>query len=305
MKHPYPSMPLTPSKALAQRRRPEVRPGRSLFRAAARQGQERSLLPGEHIDACDVIVLDHAGIGAWATLDALGFHTRHCTALPQLYRLAARHSQALLVLAAVPAIHVAVARLRTLAPEQGIVVLAAATDVEGRVRTLLCGADACLDKGTDARELAAVLLALHRRRPPEGAGLSAARPELGEPYGKLLASLANVTETAAITAGATGQWRLLDAGWTLESPGGARLALTTAERQLMLELLDVPGKEVTREHAMRALHGGRDNPQGGPDTRRYVDVIVSRLRRKAAAQGLELPIRTVRGSGYMMVNGES
>ena len=91
----------------------------------------------------------------------------------------------------------AVARHR---PGLGIVAIAAFPDAESRIRTLLCGADACLSPEVSGLELAAVLQALVRR----AAGMDAEPgdiPANGEPP--------------------SDAWRLANKGWTLISPAGA------------------------------------------------------------------------------------
>jgi len=65
-------------------------------------------------------------------------------------------------------------------------------------------------------------------------------------------------------------------------------------------LLDVAGKAVDRE----AL-GNELQIEGGAaraSSARSIDVIVSRLRRKAEQAGVVLPIRTVYGSGYLFTD---
>lgn len=98
-------------------------------------------------------------------------------------------------------------------------------------------------------------------------------------------------------------------GWTL-SPGGRRLCcrhgrcmpLTPTERIFVARLLLSFGRPV---HRAQASDGGSDIQAGGSDgrTERSVDVLVSRLRQKALRHGLFLPIRAVRGWGYLFAAG--
>lgn len=99
-------------------------------------------------------------------------------------------------------------------------------------------------------------------------------------------------------------------GWTL-SPGGRRLCcrhgrcmpLTPTERIFVARLLLSAGRPVHRAQASDG--GGLDVQAGEPDgrTERSVDVLVSRLRQKALRHGLFLPIRAVRGWGYLFAPG--
>ena len=96
--------------------------------------------------------------------------------------------------------HNAAVRLRGIDRGLGIVAIAAFPDAESRIRTLLCGADACLSPEVSGLELAAVLQALVRR----AAGMDAEPGEIaanGEPP--------------------SDAWRLANKGWTLISRAGA------------------------------------------------------------------------------------
>ena len=108
--------------------------------------------------------------------------------------------------APLPDVHNAAVRLRGIDRGLGIVAIAAFPDAESRIRTLLCGADACLSPEVSGLELAAVLQALVRR----AAGMDAEPgdiPANGEPP--------------------SDAWRLANKGWTLISPGGRTMGLTT------------------------------------------------------------------------------
>jgi DNA-binding response OmpR family regulator len=94
-------------------------------------------------------------------------------------------------------------------------------------------------------------------------------------------------------------WRLREGGWTLLSPQGQRLGLTTLERLFMLTLFNAPNHSLARNElgALAASRGeAGDKSVTSP---RGVDVMVSRLRRKAQAMGMPLPLRSVRRWGYM------
>ncbi|ARP85709.1 hypothetical protein CAL13_05445 [Bordetella genomosp. 9] len=99
--------------------------------------------------------------------------------------------------------------------------------------------------------------------------------------------------------GQTGaRWRLREGGWTLVSPHGQRLALTTLERKFMIALFEAPKRSLPRND-VGILTTGRGDANGKSTSPRGVDVMVSRLRRKAQAVGMPLPLRSVRRWGYM------
>jgi DNA-binding response OmpR family regulator len=85
------------------------------------------------------------------------------------------------------------------------------------------------------------------------------------------------------------QWRLEDAGRLLLGPGDLYVPLTYAENRLLKCLLENPGVPLPR--ADKRFGGGR-----------AIDVTVSRLRAKAAALGVCLPLLTVREMGYMFLS---
>jgi DNA-binding response OmpR family regulator len=211
-------------------------------------------------------------------LSHLGFNVRHCHDLATVYDRYSRSPSPLIVLEApLPDIHNAAVRLRAADRGLGIVAISAFPDAESRIRTLLCGADACLPPDVTGLELAAALQALVRR-----------------------ATVQEGSETApeAHAAGETAHeaWRLANKGWTLVSPSGRTLGLTTGERDFLSRLVNSPDRKVSRD----AFHAdGVDEADSGMTRRRFVDVMISRLRRKAAAKQMALPIRAVHGWGYM------
>ena len=93
-------------------------------------------------------------------------------------------------------------------------------------------------------------------------------------------------------------WALRDHGWTLVSPEGKTLTLTTAEREFMTSLLAAPGHRMARNELHPRAHPGAEHANGGSESR-GLDVMVSRLRRKAQLAGMRLPLRSVRRWGYM------
>lgn len=93
------------------------------------------------------------------------------------------------------------------------------------------------------------------------------------------------------------------AGMTLDVDGhhlvnrdGRDVSLTMGEFEMLLVLLEQPGKVATRDHLMQRLHG---RPVGPHD--RAVDVQVGRLRRKLESDPARPTlIRSIRGVGYVL-----
>ncbi|AZY47700.1 response regulator transcription factor [Bordetella avium] len=168
-----------------------------------------------------------------------------------------------------------IARLRGSA-ELGIVVKASEMPMEMRLRCLQSGADAALTEPLDDRELAGVLLALARRLP---------------------AWREDASDSLAGTLSGPGKWELRDQDWTLAAPLGATLSLSANERSIVRVLLQAGGNAVSRELLAEELSA--DGASSRMTGTRSIDVVISRLRRKAELAGLNLPIRTVYGSGYL------
>lgn len=244
----------------------------------------------------DVLFLtddDAAYASSIADLAQLGFNVRRYAELADLYAHVSQLAVSLIVLTgALPKIHLATAQLRAMRHTLGIIVLAPfAADSEARVRTLLCGADACLDVTTGGLELAAVFQSLLRRVP------EAAPP----PYDPVASRTGNAEHPAASADSEPSfppGWRLASKGWTLIAPTGQQLALTTAERGFLLRLIQAPDKKVSRDTLIAdGLQSGE--AADGERRGRFVDVMISRMRRKAAAVHMRLPIKAVHGWGYM------
>lgn len=152
----------------------------------------------------------------------------------------------------------------------GIIMLSARVDSRDRVQALRGGADIYLTKPVDLHELLAVISSLSRR--------------LAAP----------LTQPAALEE-APSVWSLSADGWTLLDPIGFSLSLTSQERAFLQCLWKNLGQAVRREDLVEALGG---------DPYEYdyhrLDTLVSRLRRKVADVGLTLPVRAVRGIGYVV-----
>ncbi|HRL20587.1 MAG TPA: winged helix-turn-helix domain-containing protein [Alcaligenes sp.] len=171
-------------------------------------------------------------------------------------------------------------RLRADFPAAGIIILRG-ENVAGleRGHLLLVGADACFDASALPVEVVASIQALRRRGRALRQSLQAA-----------------VTSMPEAHAAATVQqdWDLHENGWRLQTPRGHSIMLTRGERRIMLVLFSACPETVERDRLF-ATDPGRELPA------RSVDVLISRLKRKLASVGEELPIRSVRGEGYAFV----
>lgn len=148
----------------------------------------------------------------------------------------------------------------------GIVMLTGRQGDVDRIRSLHIGADAFLPKPVDAELLIATLLSLARRL----------RMEVAAPV-------------------APG-WRLDRKGWHLLTPNGRSVELTGSERIVLRRLFDADGQPIARGDLIAALAG--DAPDFDPHR---LEVLIHRLRRKvAAATSQALPLRAIRGGGYLL-----
>lgn len=164
-------------------------------------------------------------------------------------------------------------RLRARPGAPGIVMMTARGRVEERILGYETGADIYLVKPVDYSELVAAIHAILRSRAMAGDEA---------PVGESGAGLA---------------WRYDPADWRLAAPSGALIRLTRAEAQVLDCLTDNPGRPVSRDTI-----GQRMGKNADLGEHRYVDQVVSRLRRKIAAElGWEPPIGSAHGQGYYIV----
>jgi DNA-binding response OmpR family regulator len=166
-------------------------------------------------------------------------------------------------------------RLRSTHPHIGIIMLTAFGSVGDRVLGLTVGADAYLSKPVQLAELQATILSLTRRM----AGTAAESGTMHDPAPAIPVS----------------SWSLDRASWTLAADGVSAIPLTGAEFTVLDLVFRTPGTPVSREAIAHALgKGGRDTDD------RSIDAVLTRLRRKVeAACGTTLPVKAVRGIGYV------
>lgn len=199
-------------------------------------------------------------------------------------------------------------RIRLMDAVTGLIVMADFRGSDDRVRALQSGVDLCLHPDVEQSELAAYMHSLFRRvliaRPKQA---RAAMPavaandfENGGDYGKTAdlarASLAGSVQTAASTVSKSLKWSLIDRGWTLVDPKGVHVPLTTAERDFITRLFASPAKRISRADLMSSTE---EVAQDSASASRYIDVMISRLRRKAQQAGVDLPVRSIHRWGYM------
>lgn len=150
----------------------------------------------------------------------------------------------------------------------GIVILTGRRGSADQVKGLTEAADAWLVKPVEMDVLAANLHSLARRM--------------------RLNSFEQTTTSA--------QWRLAPEGWRLYAPDGSSMALNQSERRLLTRLFVVPGELVVHDELIRTLATAAEDV----DLHR-LEMLIHRLRRKVADKlGKSLPLRSVRGRGYLI-----
>lgn len=170
----------------------------------------------------------------------------------------------------------AAAHLRQLT-SVGIVILTARTGPRAMAKALAEGADLFLTKPLDFDALAAGIVNLHRR-------LKTTAPAL----------------TSSGAAIAYPAWKLVGGGWSLRSPKGQELPLQEAERTFLHTLFEHAGTTVSREVLIAAL---TDQPEDFDPHR--LEVLLHRLRvRVKTSLNVALPVRAVRGAGYVLIARE-
>ena len=155
-----------------------------------------------------------------------------------------------------------------------IIMLTALGKETDRIVGLELGADDYLPKPFNPRELLARIKAVLRRS-------SSAENHAGELAGKRV-------RFAGMTLDTDGQ--------AIETPGGERLLLTTADFRLLTVLLERPRKVLSRDQLLDLTSGRAAGPMD-----RTIDNQISRLRRKIEPDALRPRIiTTVRNGGYCL-----
>lgn len=158
--------------------------------------------------------------------------------------------------------------LRTISPI-GIAVLSGRGDPLERIRGLGEAVDVWLSKPVDVAVVAASLASLVRRM-----RMAVAPPAPEHPRG----------------------WHLDAGGWRLHAPSGRAVELSRSERCVLQRLFAANGEPVSRDTLIVELGESLDTF----DAHR-LEMLVHRMRRKVAeALGEPLPLRSVRGRGYVL-----
>jgi two-component system phosphate regulon response regulator OmpR len=160
------------------------------------------------------------------------------------------------------------------------IMMTAQDDITDKIVGLELGADDYLFKPVNLRELLARMRALLRRSsqsgtPPDGG----ANPGTGNDRG-------DSNSTA---------WRFDPARRNLSAPDGHAVPLTTAECDLLIELVANEGRPQTRDDLSRRVFNREWQPYD-----RSLDGVVVKLRRKLEPDPENpLVIKTIRGTGYV------
>jgi two-component system OmpR family response regulator len=153
-----------------------------------------------------------------------------------------------------------------------IIMLTARGEDVDRILGLEMGADDYLAKPFNPRELLARINAVLRRQA--------------------------AAQTASATNGATAltflEWRIDFRLRELRNPAGARVAMTSAEFDLLRAFCERPGRVLSRDSLLDLTQG-----RNAGSFERSIDVLVSRIRRKIETDPQEATmIKTVRSGGY-------
>lgn len=156
----------------------------------------------------------------------------------------------------------------------GRIIITARGQQHDRIRGLNMGADLYLVKPVNFSELATALEALWQRIQQDRAAVDTSPRAQDNPE----------------------HWRLLDTEPCLVTPEGERLPLSPQEHVLLSVLGRSPGEIFTKEALLDLMFQHEDCC----DFHR-IDVILSRLRKKAKQQEISLPIRSIFGKGLVFV----
>ncbi|MFV0282346.1 MAG: helix-turn-helix domain-containing protein [Castellaniella sp.] len=146
----------------------------------------------------------------------------------------------------------------------------------GELTALLrVGVDCVMRQGDPPSLLAAVLRALHLRRlDRSGAGAPAASHCIGS-------------------------WSLENQGWCLRHGDGALLRLSVSERAILVCLFEAPGHVASHAMLDQALRLGWQHAGGPRPHRPRPRGIISRLRLRGQQAGMDPPVQSLRGYGYV------
>lgn len=156
----------------------------------------------------------------------------------------------------------------------GVIIVTARGHQQDKLRGLNLGADLYLVKPVNFSELVSAIDRLWQRMQREH-------------------SVVDVTQKVREPSG---QWWLISSRQCLVTPGGAELILSSQEYKLISTLGRSPSEVFNRETLINLIYPFEDTP----DAHR-INVILSRLRKKARTQNVSLPIRSIFGKGLVFV----
>jgi len=164
--------------------------------------------------------------------------------------------------------------------EAHIIMLCPLSDIDTRLAGYASGADVCLVKPVDGRELAALLANISDRM-EKLRSETGAKPLTGE------FRTGEIIET----------WRLFRNDWSLQTPKGDNISLTAKEYEYMLSLVLQSTAIVTRQYILKIL-GYHPDDKGN----RALESLIYRLRKKTEETGCGFPVKTYRGIGYCLAS---
>ncbi|SEI97858.1 two-component system, OmpR family, response regulator [Sphingobium sp. AP50] len=207
-----------------------------------------------------------------------GFAIDPAPTAPLMREHLAREEYDLVILDTLAVPDEAPALLRELAIERRLPVIihSTACSEPERIAALEMGAEDCLCKPANPRELLARIRAALR-------GRKGAAPRM---------------ETPARAFASFEGWRVDLTTGQLFNPVGAPISLSDGEFQLLRVFVQHPRKVLDRAVLLDRVYGSASEHFD-----RSIDVQLCRLRRKLSASGLKGPvIRTIRNEGYMFVH---
>src|SRR5690606_27725828 len=158
--------------------------------------------------------------------------------------------------------------------EMGVIIVTARGHHQDKLRGLNLGADLYLVKPVNFSELASAIDGLWQRMQQERA-----------------------LEPATYSAReSSGEWRLIGSRQSLIAPNGEQLVLSVQEYRLISTMGRSPSEVFSKETLFNLIYQHEDLP----DAHR-IDVILSRLRKKAKEQNISLPVRSIFGKGLVFV----
>jgi two-component system phosphate regulon response regulator OmpR len=264
---------LTRGSAIAESR-PAAAPLASISPPAKTTGQSRSV----QIAVCDADTMQGTAIAAY--LAEHGFTVTSVASAYRLERLLADRGADLVILDAdlTESDAFVLARRLSARSRLGLLMLAGGPDCLARICSLEAGADDCLAKPAEPREVLARVKAILRRLAKVDEAERQRRDADGVAFGDCRFDLAARRLTGA---------------------SGSEIALTEMEIDLLRVFAEHPNRALTRDVLAELAYG-----RGWTPFDRSLDIRISRLRRKLEADAARPQvIVTVRGIGYRFEAG--